>query len=415
MKFSKNLLIVISVMIIGAAIVAGIYWLSPSAEDILVQAVETAQTVTNGHAVVAVSVDTIEQDGYGMLAVWARHGEGSPGAFRIEVLEASDQKAQGALVVSDGETLWAYSLSENKVFIGTAEEAQTMLAESEFMLGEYGDFQMHLDGDHFKDHHEDGEHKKDHHSDGEREDGDHLEGHHEHPESTQEAIEMLQEYVTIKKTGRETMAGETAQMITMEPIPEQMPSEYAAVGGVANLWIGRDSFLPLGLAYTGGSLGEFNLTVLELEVNTNLDDTLFTFEIPPDAEVITLADLEPQSLTLEEAGESAQFDLLTPVEIPAGATLVDIVEMRGALVQRYTLPEGGSFTVAQGMVGENTGDLRPESTESQEVEVRGTTGQLFESEAGDQVLLTWVEGDLFFSVAGNLTAEQALAIAVSLQ
>jgi len=405
MKFSKNLLIVISVLLIGAAIVAGIYWLSPSAEDILAQAVETTKTVTNGHAVVAISVDTIEQDGYGMLAVWARHSEGGSGAFRIEVLEASEEKARGAVIVSDGETLWAYSPSENKVFMGSAEEAQTMLAESEFMPGEFGDFHLH----------EDGEHKKDHHSDGEHEDGDHLEGHREHPESTEEAIEMLQEYVTIKKSGLETMSGETAQMITMEPIPEQMPSEYAAVGGLANLWIGRDSNLPLGLAYTGGSLGEFNLTVLELDLNTGLDDTLFTFEIPPDAEVITLADLEPQSLTLEEAGESAKFELLTPAEIPAGATLVDIVEVRGALVQRYTLPEGGSFTVAQGMVGENAGDLRPQSTESQEVDVRGTSGQLFESEAGDQVLLTWAEGDLFFSVAGNLTVEQALAIAESLQ
>jgi len=118
---------------------------------------------------------------------------------------------------------------------------------------------------------------------------------------------------------------------------------------------------------------------------------------------------------LEEAGEAAQFELLTPAETPAGATLVDIVEVRGALVQRYTLPEGGSFTVAQSKAGENVDDFRPQSAESQDVDVRGTTGQLFESEAGDQVLLTWTEGDLFFSVAGNLTAEQALAIAESLQ
>ncbi len=402
---NKNLWIVIVVLVVAAAIVAGIFLLQPSAEDILVQAIETAKTVTDGHAVVDIRVDTIEQDGYGTLEIWARHGESVPGAFRVEVLEASDEKAQGALIVSDGETLWAYSPSENKVFVGTAEEARAMMAESEFMPDEFGDFHFH----------EDGEHKEHHQYDGEHEEGDHMQGHHEHPESAEEAIEMLKEYVTIKKTGREKMSGETAQMITMEPIPEQMPSEYAAVGGLVNLWVGRDSNLPLGLAYTGGSMGEINLTVVDIEVNAGVDGALFTFEIPADAEVITLADLEPQSLTLEEAGEAAQFELLTPAETPAGATLVDIVEVRGALVQRYTLPEGGSFTVAQSKAGENVDDFRPQSAESQDVDVRGTTGQLFESEAGDQVLLTWTEGDLFFSVAGNLTAEQALAIAESLQ
>ena len=40
---------------------------------------------------------------------------------------------------------------------------------------------------------------------------------------------------------------------------------------------------------------------------------------------------------------------------------------------------------------------------------------VFEADGGDQVLLTWNEGELFYSVAGDLTPEQALAIAESLQ
>jgi len=131
--------------------------------------------------------------------------------------------------------------------------------------------------------------------------------------------------------------------------------------------------------------------------------------------VVTFADLEPQSLTLEEAGAAAEFELLTPSETPEGATLVDIVEMHGALVQHYTLPEGGSFTVAQGSVGNTPEVFGLSDAESQTVDVRGTTGQLFESEAGDKVLLTWTEGDLFFSVAGDLSADSVLAIAESLE
>ncbi|MBC8505338.1 MAG: DUF4367 domain-containing protein [Anaerolineales bacterium] len=446
---NKKLWIVISVVIVAAVVVTALILLQPSAEDILVQAIETAQTIDDGHIVMAISMDSIERDGYGMIEVWARGDKEDHGAFRVEVLESSEEKAVGAIIVSDGETLWAYSPSENKVFVGTAEDAQAMIEESEFMTGEFmpgefmpggfGELHMHKDGEH-KDHHKDGDHHdgehkyedhqegesmEDHHEGGEHDEGEHMEehhadgdskdGHHSHPESAEEVVEMLKEFVTFKKSGREKMAGENAQLIIIEPIPEQMPSEYTAVGGLINLWVGRDSKLPLGIAYTGGSLGEFNVTVLELEINAGIDDALFTFDIPADAEIVTFADLEPQSLTIEEAGTAAEFELLTPGETPEGATLVDIVEVRGALVQRYTLPEGGSFTVAQGLIGETSEGFGNSTAESQTVDVRGTTGKLFESQTGDQVLLTWTEGDLFFSVAGNLSAEDALAIAESLE
>jgi hypothetical protein len=236
-----------------------------------------------------------------------------------------------------------------------------------------------------------------------------------HPESTEEAVEKLQEYVNLSKSGTEVMEGETATLLKMEPIPEQMPDEYAAVGGLINLWIGKDSKLPLAIFYSGGSMGEASVTLTDLDVNSRLDDSIFTFEIPDGAEMITFADLHPQSLTLEEAADNAKFELLTPTETPEGAILVDIVEMRGAMVQRYTLPEGGSFTVAQGPVGNTPEGFGGSDAKSETVEVRGTTGQIFKSESGDKVLLTWTEGDLFFSVAGDLTADYALVIAESLE
>jgi hypothetical protein len=40
---------------------------------------------------------------------------------------------------------------------------------------------------------------------------------------------------------------------------------------------------------------------------------------------------------------------------------------------------------------------------------------MFAAEDGNQVLLAWTEGDLFYSVAGDLTADIALMIAESLQ
>jgi outer membrane lipoprotein-sorting protein len=305
----------------------------------------------------------------------------------MEVLESDEAKAQDAVMVSDGETLWAYSPSENKVFVGTPDEAKTFMEEVEFMPG----------GSHF-------------YKDGMSEDGE-----HQHPETPEEAVQKLLEYFNVSKAGSGTVADETAHELRMEPIPEQMPAEYTAVGGIVNLWIGQESSLPLAMEYTGGSMGEFSATVLELEVNAGVDETLFTFEVPADAEVVTFADLEPKSMTLAQASESAEFEFLTPAETPAGATLVDILDVRGALVQRYTLPDGGSFTIAQGSSADGSAETRTPSTESQSVDVRGTSGQLFESEDGTQVLLTWTDGDLYYVIAGDLTAEQALTVAESLQ
>ena len=381
MNKKRNRWIAISAAILMPVLVAGVFLLQPSAEDILVESLETIETITDGHAIVTFEADTVEKDSSGTLEVWARRGEDGPGSFRIEVLESSDAQSLGAVIVSDGETLWAYAPAENKVLVGIAEEVQAMLEESDFMDGEFAE--MTADHDDF-----------------------------EHPEDANEAVARLLEYVTASVSGSESVAAETVHLLELEPIPEIMPSEFAAVGGSINLWIGQESSILLAAAYTGGIMGEVSITVLEYELNTGLADTIFQFDIPAGAEIVKFEDLEPQSLTLDEAGESAVFELLTPVGIDA--TLVDIIDVRGILVQRYTLPEGGSFTIAQGVVDGLPDEFSPPTGESQPVELRGTTGQLMEAESSEQVLLTWTEGELFFSVAGDLSPEEALLIAESL-
>lgn len=391
----RNLWILIGTVILSAALISGFVLTQPTAETILVQMLENDQMVTDGHAVVKFDVNSIEKDTSGTLEIWAVPGEKgntekNHGAFRVEVLEATDEKAQGAVIVSDGTTLWAYSPSENKVFVGTPEEARAMMESGDFMPGDFGQFLDNKDG---------------------MPEGSDF----EHPENAQEAIEKLQEYVNINKSGTETVAGENAYILKLDPIVEQMPSQYAAVGGTINLWVGKDNHLPLAASYTGGLIGEANFSVLSFEINAGVDESLFTFEVPADAEEISFADIKPESLTLNAAGEVASFDLLTLAETPAGATLVDVLEKQGAIVQLYTLPESGYFAIAQGKSGDFLDQDGVPGVEGQSVELRNTTGLLFESEAGDKVMLTWTEGDLFFSIAGDLTSEQALNIAEALQ
>ena len=372
---------VIGGVLIVSALLVGFLSLQPSAEELLVQTLESMETIIDAHAIVEFNLDTAEQKASGTVEAWIRKGDNGPGAFRVEVLETSEEKAAGAVVVSDGETIWAYDPSENKVLVGTHEEAMDMLKDSD-MLAEK---QIEM--------------------------GEYKSADFEHPENAEEAVQVLMEYFNVENTGTETVGSEAAYLLKLVPIPDQMPDEFVAVGGFINLWIDKAISVPLAVEYAGGTLGEINITITSLELNTGLEDALFTFEIPPDTEVMGFADLAPQSISLEEAMASAEFKILAPMEIPEGATLVDILEVQGAIIQRYTLPDGGSFTIAQGM-SEQTPPL---SDESESIDVRGVTGSMNVNEDGSRVLLTWAEGDLIYSIAGDLTADQSILIAESMQ
>ena len=70
-----------------------------------------------------------------------------------------------------------------------------------------------------------------------------------------------------------------------------------------------------------------------------------------------------------------------------------------------------SFTVAQGPA--NAVSERGDTGTA--VTVRGVDGTLFTNEDGSQALLTWSNGDTTFWVGGNLTGDEALAVAESLE
>lgn len=140
MNRKKNLWLLIGIVILVAIVLSGFVFLQPSAEDILTQTLESAKTITDGHAVVAIDFDSIEQDAQATIEVWAQQGVEGPGSFRVEVLDANDEKAKGAIIISDGETLWAYSPSEDKVMVGTPEDARAMMEANDSMAGEFSHF-----------------------------------------------------------------------------------------------------------------------------------------------------------------------------------------------------------------------------------------------------------------------------------
>ena len=377
MKKKRNIWLIAGGVIVLAALVSAFVMMQPTAKDILMQTLETAKTIENGHAVIQINVDSPEEKGSATVEIWGMHAEDGSGAFRLEVLETDKEEAVGAVIVSDGETVWAYSPAKNTVFTGTVEEAKAAMEEKQPI--DMGD---KFDMDEF-----------------------------DHPETSEEAVEKLLEYIEASRTGTETIANANAYQLELKPIPEQMPAEYTAVGGLVNLWIDQSRSVPVAMAYVGGSMGEVSLTALKLDVNQGVDAALFSFEVPEGADVVGFADMKPESLSLDEAAASAEFDVLSPNVVPDGATLIDVLNVKGMIVQQYTLPDGGSFSVAQGQ----TDEAKKPSTDEQAVEVRGVAGSLFASEENDKVLLSWTEGEVSFYIAGNITAEQALEIAESLK
>jgi outer membrane lipoprotein-sorting protein len=372
--FKRNTWLVVGVVILLAAVVSAFAFMRPSAKDILTQTLETSKTIENGHAVVNINVDSPEEKASATVEVWGRHGEDS-GAFRLEVLETDKEDAAGMVIVSDGETVWAYFPAKNKVFVGTTEEAKAAMEEKQPMHKEYDTKEF------------------------------------DHPETAEEAVDKLLEYVEASRTGTETVASSSAYQLELKPIPEQMPAEYTAVGGLVNLWVDQSRSVPLALSYTGGAMGEVSITALELEINQGVDDALFSFEIPDGAEVVGFSDMKHEALSLDEALASVDFTLLSPEVLPANATLVETLKVKEMIVQRYTLKEGGSFSIAQGEAGD---EIKASSAE-QAVEVRGVSGSLFSSEENDKVMLTWSEGEIVFVIAGEIAAEQAFEIAESLK
>ncbi len=386
----RKTIILITILAVASLGLAA-FMMQPGAADLLTQSITMLETITDGHAVIEFEAEMPEQDGSGTIEVWGALNAGPNGepALRVEVLETSLEMGEGVTAVADGANFWLYNPDENIVLTGTYEEAAMMLmekaAEHEF------------------------EGKMPHEFDGAF-DAEAL----EYPETPEEAVAKLLEYFDAERVGltREDVAGVGAYHLRLIPIPEQMPDEVRAVGGLINVWIAAESKAPLAAEYTGGNMGSGRIEATTLELNEGIDPAVFTFEIPSGAAVMTLQDLAVlMEEKMAEMETAVTFESLMPADLPADARLVETTTVRGTAVQRYTLPGGRSFTVAQGPAGF---EYAPEGMESA-VTVRGVAGLLYSDADGGRTLLTWTEGEMSFWIGGDLTGDEALALAESLQ
>ncbi len=352
-----------------------------------------------------VQADLPDQSMSGSVEVWGKLNMGPNGepGLRMEVLEASEAEFVGLTAVTNGREFWLYDPNSNTVVTGTADEMAAVLAEKmaehdgEFPHGEGIPEEYLPEG-----------------FDPESFNPEEMDV----PETPAEAVAKLLEYFTAERDGTSDMGGSNAYQLRLVPIPEQMPNEVRAAGGYLNIWLRTSDQLPVGVAYAEGSLGSGSITTSLAEINTGLDDAIFTFDIPEGAQVIPALDLleMAEAAYADKAAEAAtlpEFTPLTPTFTPDGAQLAESGDMRGAAVQRYTLPDDKTFVVAQGPALPI--DVPAEATKQETVTVRGVEGTLASDEAGGRSLLTWTEGEFTFWVGGDISPADALAVAESLQ
>jgi len=385
MTRSRKIILPLGALFAIVALAVVVVMVSASAEDLLHSAARLLADATDGHAVVSFEVQAPEKSGSGTVEIWGRKNVGPNGepAFRLEVQKSSHEEALGVVAVGDGTQVWVYRPAENTVYVGTLEELKAKMREhaaAQDFEGGHTDVPQYEEGD--------------------------------MPETPEEAVDKLLEYFTAERAGTEEIAEVSTNHLRLIPIPEMMPDELRANGGLLNIWLRSSDNAPLAAEYSDGAVGWAKVSASDVQINQGIEDSVFTFSIPPKAEVVQLADLEPPALSEEEAAKIADFEVLTPTKLPAAARLDDTVEIRGAVVQRYRLPDGADFTVAQGVADAGR---TPENSSGQQVTVRGLSGMLYVDESGSRTLLTWSEGDVTIWIGGDLSVDQALEIANSLQ
>jgi outer membrane lipoprotein-sorting protein len=343
----------------------------PSAEEIVRRAQTAMENLENVHAVVEAEVTPA--DGEAMRIV----GEGwmQDEQTRATVLEASEDELVGTLAVSDGETGWLYHPDVNTVLTGDKDELEAYKEANQDQA--QSDLPAEWDFN-----------------------------------SLTEMVDELLRITTQELVGSETVAGLDTWHLRLTPNAEA-PVELSALGGTVDLWISKEYDVPLQVTYTGGSMGEGRVTVNVYEPNPTFDAALFTFTPPAGAEVVDVATLLPERMTLAEAREAAGFTLLSTPDDTAEAALLDVYRVRDAYIQEFdgTL---GEWTLTQSAGAPEHHD-EAQMDEAETVTVRGTEGWLHSDAEHGGTVLAWEEAGAFRIIAGDISLEAAAQLAEALE
>ncbi|MGH2543015.1 MAG: DUF2092 domain-containing protein [Ardenticatenaceae bacterium] len=338
----------------------------PSAEEIVRRAEAAMEGLERAHAVVEVEA-TIEGESVRLLGEGWLAGDQKRGV----VLEASEPNLVGIVAVSDGEQGWLYHPDKNIVLTGD-------LAALKAYQQEQVDSPEGMD----------------------------LAG-------LTELVDELLRVTNQELVGSESIAGLDAWHLRLTP-NEDAPREWVAAGGTVELWISQEYDVPLQVIYSGGAMGEGRVTVQQYDATAGFDEGIFDFAPPSGAEVVDVATLLPEHMTLTEARKEATFPLLSTPADSAEATLVALYRMKDAYVQEFEGTVGEWKLIQSPSLPEHLLE-GTESARTESVTVRGHKAQLYSDAAEGRTIIVWREPDVFVTLIGQVSPETALALAEKLE
>ena len=332
----------------------------PTAEEIVTKMKEVQASAEDAHAVVEFGVRAQAIEMTFTVEMW----EKNPNKFRLEVLEDSEAEFAGVVSVTDGNQVWMYHPGENEVVTGQV---------GEFGVDEPLDPRQVI-------------------------------------EEMQEMIDQVLDHSDVELDGEEDLDGVPTYRLVFTPKEGEESNLPVPLRGDATLWVEQDRWVALQARFEGGSLGEGWMRVRSYEFDAGVPDERFQFEVPEDAIIRTVEDVQPTPMTLDEALAEAAFSLRVPSYVPEGTTLIDVFKADGAYVFRYD-HSAVSFTIVQG-TSEIAGQFP--AGETSEVPVQGEIGSLVTDGLG-HAFLSWTEDEVTTMIAGQVSQEEILKIANSLQ
>ncbi|WP_340818523.1 DUF4367 domain-containing protein [Methanolobus sp. WCC4] len=196
-------------------------------------------------------------------------------------------------------------------------------------------------------------------------------------------------------------------------------------GSDMKVWVDEETWTPLKIEMGTEDTYQITVEYRDFEVNKGISDDEFEFEIPEGAEVIEIDDFEdllPVEMTLEEAQDASEFEILVPSYVPEGYELDHVTysanSLTAGLKESVTLfysSEDLLILISESFYdGENDSNSLSPMVESETVSINGVEGELY-SMYGGTMMLQWETGDVIMSITGVLEEDEIVQIAESME
>ena len=220
--------------------------------------------------------------------------------------------------------------------------------------------------------------------------------------------------------GTDELDGRDTYILTLEP--KENESLDVSLPDM-KVWVDKETWTPLKIEM--GIEDEYQ-SVIEyrnFEVNTGISDEEFEFIIPEGAEVVDVGDFEnllPVEITLEEAQNISDFEILVPSYVPEGYELDNVMLSNNTLASNvkesitliYSSDEYKIILSENFYEGEQ--DQNSLMIESETVSVNGAEGNLY-SMYDDSSMLQWETDNAIISISGPLDKTEVIKIAESME